>query len=761
MLWNFSEEVQFILSKAKDEMLLLNHPYIGTEHLVLSILKNDSFMCNRLRNYGLTYDKFRDEIIRVIGVGSKKSKFFLHTPLLKKVLEDAMMDSRDFHHGEVSVSDLFSSLLEEGEGIAIRIFIGMGINVDDMYNEFNSKFVKKNRKKKRRLLIDDLGVDLVGQASMGKLDPVVDREEEISRLIEILCRRGKNNPILIGEAGVGKTAIVEELAFRIYNGDVPSGLVDKKIISIDMASLVSGTKYRGEFEERMQKVIHEAQDDGNIILFIDEIHTLVGAGGAEGAIDASNILKPALARGNIRCIGATTLDEYKKYIENDRALARRFQKLVIEEPDERSTFNILKHLKPIYEKYHHVSISDDILREIVNLSKRYIFDRYNPDKSIDILDEVASMVSIRKSCDEEKLLELKKKIGDVRKRKNDLILDSDVKGAYSYLKEEASLVDQVNRLELNRRDSNKIINLKDVARVIRQKTGFPVYEIMRDDVRSIFNIESLLKKEIVGQIRAINSLIESVKKIKLGFFDEKVKSYFFVGPTGVGKTNLAKIFATSLVGNNNFIRIDMSEFSDASAVSKFIGSNPGYVGYQDHYSVIEKIKDKPNAVILLDEVDKAHVSVINLLYQILDEGEIRDSQNRVIRLHNSIIIMTSNLGYENIKVGFCDRNGDIRNELKAKFSDSLINRIDYIISFDYLKEDDIIEIVKNKLNILKDKYNDFSYDDDLVKDIVRKSEYQVYGARRVDRVIKSLVESSIIDKIINHEDVERSDVETV
>ena len=761
MLWNFSEEVQFILSKAKDEMLLLNHPYIGTEHLVLSILKNDSFMCNRLRNYGLTYDKFRDEIIRVIGVGSKKSKFFLHTPLLKKVLEDAMMDSRDFHHGEVSVSDLFSSLLEEGEGIAIRIFIGMGINVDDMYNEFNSKFVKKNRKKKRKLLIDDLGVDLVGQASMGKLDPVVDREEEISRLIEILCRRGKNNPILIGEAGVGKTAIVEELAFRIYNGDVPSGLVDKKIISIDMASLVSGTKYRGEFEERMQKVIHEAQDDGNIILFIDEIHTLVGAGGAEGAIDASNILKPALARGNIRCIGATTLDEYKKYIENDRALARRFQKLVIEEPDERSTFNILKHLKPIYEKYHHVSISDDILREIVNLSKRYIFDRYNPDKSIDILDEVASMVSIRKSCDEEKLLELKKKIGDVRKRKNDLILDSDVKGAYSYLKEEASLVDKVNRLELNRRDSNKIINLEDVARVIRQKTGFPVYEIMKDDVRSIFNIESLLKKEIVGQIRAINSLIESVKKIKLGFFDEKVKSYFFVGPTGVGKTNLAKIFATSLVGNNNFIRIDMSEFSDASAVSKFIGSNPGYVGYQDHYSVIEKIKDKPNAVILLDEVDKAHVSVINLLYQILDEGEIRDSQNRVIRLHNSIIIMTSNLGYENIKVGFCDRNGDIRNELKAKFSDSLINRIDYIISFDYLKEDDIIEIVKNKLNILKDKYNDFSYDDDLVKDIVRKSEYQVYGARRVDRVIKSLVESSIIDKIINHEDVERSDVETV
>ena len=413
MLGNFSEEAQFILLKARDEMLGLNHPYIGTEHLVLSILKNEGNVSKKLELYGLTYDSFKKEIINIIGVGSKKSQFFLHTPLLKKVMENAMLDAKDCNRGEVTVEHLFSSLLEEGEGIAIRIFVGMGIDIDELYSEFHSKLLKKSKKRKKKMLIDELGVNLIEKAKNGQVDPVVGREKEVERLIEILCRRTKNNPILIGEAGVGKTAIVENLASRIACGDVPNLLLNKRIISLDMATLVSGTKYRGEFEERMQKMIKEVSEDGNVILFIDEIHTLVGAGGAEGAIDASNILKPALARGTIKCIGATTTDEYKKYIEEDKALDRRFQRLIIEEPDENATINILERLRPIYEQYHRVIIPIDSLKKIVELSNQYIFDRHNPDKSIDILDEVASMVSIQETAIEKEYRMLKQKLLDV------------------------------------------------------------------------------------------------------------------------------------------------------------------------------------------------------------------------------------------------------------------------------------------------------------------------------------------------------------
>ena len=753
MLGNFSEESQFILLKAREEMLDLNHPYVGTEHLVLSILKNEEDISLRLASYGLNYDNFKKEIIEIIGRGSKKSPFFLHTPLLKKVMENAMLDAKDNNNGEVMPIHLVSSLLEEGEGIAIRIFINMGINLDDMYDEFSSKLIKRSKKKKKKLLIEELGVNLVDKALRGELDPVVGRDKEMKRLIEILCRRGKNNPILIGDAGVGKTAIVEELASLISSHDVPLGLQNKRIISLDLANVVSGTKYRGEFEERMQKLIKEISLDGNIILFIDEIHTLVGAGGAEGAIDASNILKPALARGNIKCIGATTLSEYKRYIECDKALDRRFQKIMIEEPNEKDTFLILKRLKPIYEKFHHVNISFDILKNIVDLSNRYVFDRKNPDKSIDILDEVCSRVSIRESDVEKEYCLLKKKLLDVQKKKNTLIMDSDIKSAYRYLKEEANISSKINDLELSIHPLKKEISLEDVAYVVHEKCGVPIYEILKDDVLGFSKLESELKRNIVGQDKAICELVRSAKRNRFGYSNHKVESYLFVGPTGVGKTNLAKVYADVMMGKGNLIRFDMSEYSDAISVHKIIGAAPGYVGYQDQNTMLSKIKDKPASVLLLDEIDKAHDSVINLLYQMLDDGMIRDANNDIVYLNHNIIIMTSNLGFEDIKVGFMGDNCHVVDSLKQKFPVSLINRIHHVIAFDSLKEGDIHFIVRRKLNDLKLKYSGFRYCSSLVKEIILESEYQEYGARKIDKIIESKVENLIIDKLMNHEEL--------
>ena len=753
VLGNFSEEAQVILLKAKDEMMDLNHPYIGTEHLVLSILKNEDEVSKKLSKYGLKYDSFRKEIIDIIGIGSKKSKFFLHTPLLKKVIENAVLDAKDFNHGEVTVEHLFSSLLEEGEGIAIRIFVGMGIDLEELYSEFNSRLIKRFKKRKKRMLVDDLGVNLVNKALECRIDPVVGREKEILSVIKILCRRNKNNPILIGEAGVGKTAIVEELAFRIAKGNVPSALLNKKIISVDMATMVAGTKYRGEFEERMQKLIKEVSDDGDIILFIDEIHTLVGAGGAEGAIDASNIMKPALARGAFRCIGATTTYEYQKYIEEDKALARRFQKVMVEEPSEEETINILEGVSSIYEKYHQVIISKDIIRKIVEMSNRYIFDRHNPDKALDILDEVASIVSIHENINEKKYRDLKNKLVDVQEKKNSLILDHDMEKAYDYLKEEVVLLNRVQEVEFSMQDFKKEVTLEDVASVIHEKSGIPVYEIMKGSNSEIDNMVKELNDKIIGQDDAIRELINTTKRIKFLGNNHKIKSFLFVGPTGVGKTRLAKLYGAMLVGESNFIRLDMSEFSDVTAINKFIGSSPGYVGYHDNHTVLSQIKNKPNCVLLLDEIDKAHSSVINLLYQILDEGVIRDSSNNTIHLEHSVIIMTSNLGYENSKVGFnTDKiigNGDI----KEKFSSALLNRIDYVINFCYLNEKNIEKIIRNRLDLLKNRYKYFKYSNSLVKDIVKESKFKIYGARRIDKIIETRLENNIIDRIYNKQDL--------
>ena len=755
MFGNFSEEAQNILVKAKLEMLELKHPYIGTEHLVLSMLSHSKKIKEKLSSYHLDYEIFKKEIIKVLGIGEENNSLFLYTPLLKKVINSAILDSKDNNDGVVTTEHLFSSLLEEGEGVAIRIFLSMGIDINAMYAEFATSLVKKVKpKKNRKLLIEELGINLNEKAKNNLTDPVIDRDKEIERVLEILCRRTKNNPILIGNAGVGKTAIVEELAKRIVTNEVPDYLKNKKIISLDMATTVAGTKYRGEFEERMKKILNEIETNDDIILFIDEIHTLVGAGGAEGAIDASNILKPALARGHLRCIGATTVEEYKKFIEKDKALERRFQKVNIEEPSYEKTLEILTKLKPIYEKFHKVILQPELLEDIVKLSAKYIYDRSEPDKSIDIMDEVCSRVSIKETKIDKEITSLELEIDKLDKLKNSYIIENNIDKAYTYRKKEIVLQEKLNNLMLNINRNNKIVTIKDVANVIHTKTQIPVYEILKDDAKVVKNIEKQLRDSIVGQDEAIKNLIDITKRIKFGYkIDNKCISFLFVGPSGTGKTALSKIYANLLVGGKNLIRLDMSEYADVTSVNKIVGSAPGYVGYDDNKNILDEIRNKPYSVILLDEIEKAHPQVINLFYQILDDGLIKDSKGNTIKFNNNIIIMTSNIGYEKNNVGFNNKvESTVLNELKNELSLPFVNRIDNIILFNHLTEENIRNIIKNKINVLKKKYANVTIkiSKNAVNEIVELSNYYDFGARKVDKIIKSKLENVIIDSILDN-----------
>ena len=750
MIGNFNIEAQKILKNAKNEMIMLGHPYIGTEHLLLAILKSDTDLAKRLNQYSLAYDNFKDELCKVVGKTDKKSEFFLYTPLLRKVIENAIIDSKENNNGEVTEEHLFYALLDEGEGIAIRLLIGMNIDIESMYDDFSSSLIKKtNHSNKRKLLVTELGFDMTSKVNDGTFDPVIGRDKEVKRVIEILCRRTKNNPILIGEAGVGKTAIVEELARRIAFEDVPNNLIGKRIISLDMATMVAGTKYRGEFEERMKKIVKEVEDNDDIILFIDEIHTLVGAGGAEGAIDASNILKPALARGNIHCIGATTTEEYKKFIEHDSALERRFQKVFINEPSIEETLNIISKLKPIYEKYHNVIVSDDVIKTIADLSEKYIFDRNRPDKEIDILDEVCSMVSMKKSKDSEKKMDIKKALSKLEKEKNSYIIDNHIDKAYDIRKKETELLSSLNDLELKSNENRGVITIKDVAYVINSRTNIPVYEVMDNPSQSISELKDNLKKMIIGQDNAIDSLMEMTKRIKFGY-NNRVYSTVFIGPSGVGKSALAKIFGSFLVGEDKFIRLDLSEYSDSTSVNKILGSSPGYVGYDDNKNILEEVRNNPNSVILLDEIDKAHPTVINLLYQILDEGKIKNSKGTIVRFDKAVIIMTTNGNYETNNIGFNKNNDGKISEVRNILGNALVNRIDDIIFFNTLKEDDVKKIITNKLNSLKNSYSniDVSFTDNLVNDIVTQCRYEQYGARRIEKIIQSKVIPKIIDALV-------------
>ena len=742
MFGQFTEEARKILINAKEEMMELRHPYVGSEHLLLAILKSKNNVSKKLKQYNLDYNKFKNKIIEVLGIGTKQSEWFLYTPLLKRIMENAMLDCKE-KNSEVTIESLFSNILEEGEGVAIRILISLNIDLDELYNEFSYKIFKP---KKKKLLLDELGEDLTSKANT--LDPVIGRDKEIKRVIEILSRRTKNNPLLIGEAGVGKTAIVEELSRMIAHGDVPNNLKTKKIISLDMATLVAGTKYRGEFEERVRKVIKEVEENSDIILFIDEIHTLVGAGGAEGAIDASNIFKPALARNKLRCIGATTTLEYKKFIESDKALERRFQKVNIEIPTKDTVKQILLKLKPIYENYHHVLIKEELLDKIIELSDKYIFDRHQPDKSIDILDEVCAKSSLKESKELLEYNKLNKKLQLLIQNKNEAISNNDFKKASSFKEKEFILMNKINNLELKLCNKNKNeVTIEEIANVINSKTKIPVYEILSENDISKINLEL---NTIIGQEKAIKEVSNIAKKIKLGYKDDKCYSLLFAGPSGVGKTELAKIFGRSLVGDN-VIRLDMSEFSEAHSVSKFVGAPPGYIGYNDNKTILEEIRNKPFSVLILDEIERANQSIINLLFQILDNGKIKDSKGVDVYFNNVIIIMTSNIGFDEINVGF-NKNNDDLTKLKEYFSIPFINRIDNIISFNRLKEENIKQIIDIKINKVVKKYKNIKIkiDESVFDEIIKLSNYNEFGARKIDKIIKDKLENIIIDKIIDN-----------
>lgn len=755
MFGNFTEEARKVLVMAKKEMQDLKHPYVGSEHLVLAILKSENHVSQKLKEYDLDYEKMKEEIIHIIGIGKKESEWFLYTPLLKRVIENAILDSKENNNGEVTIEHLFSSLLEEGEGVAIRIMLGLDIDLDEMYNDFVIQLSSpKKKKNKKKLLLEELGVDLTKKAEENKLDPVIGREEELKRILEILSRRTKNNPILIGEAGVGKTAIVEELSRRIVSGDVPLSLRNKRIISLDMATAVAGTKYRGEFEDRIRKILKEIEENDDIILFIDEIHTLVGAGGAEGAIDAANIFKPALARNKLRCIGATTIMEYKQFIEKDGALDRRFQKVMIEAPNKETVKDILSKLKAIYEKYHYVTIPDDMIDLMIDLSERYVYDRNQPDKAIDILDEVCARVSLKESKNIKRYNQLKKELNKLMKQKKEFILQNDFERASKCKEEENAIMHEINCLEIKVRDkSKKMVTKEDIAEVVHLKTKIPVYEILNDNVKVIQKLENNLKEKIIGQEEALKELIHIAKKIKLGFNDHnKCYSMMFIGPSGVGKTELSKIFADNMA-NGNMIKLDMSEFSEAHSISKIVGAPPGYVGYDDNRNILEEIRNKPYCVLILDEIEKAHPSIIHLLFQILDDSKVKDSNGNIIRFDHVIVLMTSNVGFHDINIGFNKKEEDmIMTKLKENFSVPFINRIDNVIPFHYLTKENITSLIHKKIKRLKEKYEtrniEIKINSKVIKEIVELSNYQEFGARKLDKIIKDKIDNFIIDEII-------------
>ena len=749
MFGKFSEEAQRVLVDAQKEMSELKHPYIGSEHLLLAILKNNQDLVNKFKKYKITYKSFKEELINLVGIGDNTPDLLLYSTTLKTILENVIIESRETGD-EISVNELLLSLLNEGEGKAIRILLSLGVDINKLYSDISEKR-KIKQKKSKKLIVEELGVDLTKRAKNNELDSVIGRDIELNRVIEILSRRTKNNPLLIGEAGVGKTAIAEELARRIVSGNVPMPLKNKRIISVDMACTVAGTKYRGEFEERIKKMVKELEDNDDVIIFIDEIHTLVGAGGAEGAIDASNILKPALARGKLKLIGATTISEYKKFIEKDNALDRRFQKVFVEEPDKSNLKNILMNLKSIYEAYHGVKIEEKLIDKIIELSDRYIYDRCEPDKSIDILDEVCTKVSLKEAKEEKEIIKLSDCLTKIQKEKNNAIINQNYDKAYSLKEDEEELQSKINKLKLDymRKEKVKKVKLKDIVEVVSSKTKIPINEISKDYITSINEIEKTLKENIIGQDEAIDKLIDISKKIKLGIKD-KNRSYsvLFCGSTGTGKTYLSKLFAENLVGKNNVIKLDMSEYSESISINKIIGSPAGYVGYDDNKNILEEIRNKPYSVLILDEIEKAHKSVLNFFLNILDEGNCKDSSGKIVRFDNVLIIMTSNAYVSKSLMGF--NKNTTNNSLEDFFSKEFINRIDEIVPFNKFTEEDINKIIIKEANKCYKKYNSENIISlDMINRIIKESNYEEYGVRKLCKAVRKEIENQIVCNIFS------------
>jgi ATP-dependent Clp protease ATP-binding subunit ClpC len=781
MFGRFTERAQKVLALAQEEAIRLGHNNIGTEHILLGLVREgEGIAAKALYGLGLGSDKIQKEVETLIGKGQEAAQTIHYTPRAKKVIELSMDEARKLGHSYVGTEHILLGLIREGEGVAARVLNNLGVSLNKARQQV-LQLLGSNESgghqggasvSANTPTLDSLARDLTAIAREGSLDPVIGRSKEIQRVIEVLSRRTKNNPVLIGEPGVGKTAIAEGLAQQIVNNEVPEILRDKRVMTLDMGTVVAGTKYRGEFEDRLKKVMDEIRQAGNIILFIDELHTLIGAGGAEGAIDASNILKPSLARGELQCIGATTLDEYRKYIEKDAALERRFQPIRVDEPTAEESVRILEGLRDRYEAHHRVSITDEAIEAAVKLSDRYISDRFLPDKAIDLIDEAGSKVRLRSYTTPPNLKELEVKLDEVRKEKDSAVQSQEFEKAASLRDTEQRLREQLEETKKTWKEKqgkeNSEVTVEDIASVVASWTGIPVSKLAQTETAKLLNLEEILHSRVIGQDEAVKAVSKAVRRARAGLKDPKrpIGSFVFLGPTGVGKTELARALAEAMFGDEDaMIRIDMSEYMEKHSTSRLVGSPPGYVGYEEGGQLTEKVRRKPYSVILLDEIEKAHPDVFNILLQVLEDGRLTDSKGRTVDFRNTVLIMTSNVGAEALKrnkyVGFNiqdgeqdykDMKGKVMEELKKAFRPEFLNRIDEIIVFHALERkhlEEIVTLLSDQLvKRLKEQHISLELTEAAKGKISIEGYDPEYGARPLRRAIQKHVEDRLSEELL-------------
>ena len=796
MTYKFTNRAEKALEIANELAIELNHNYIGTEHLLYGLIAEGTGVASQvLEMQNLTPEKVLEEIEMLIGRGNEDTNVeetIGFTPRTKRVIENAFKEAKRLDSEYIGTEHMLIGIMKEGDSVAVRIMLDLNINPQKIYNEIiklvsedeninlNSK--QANNKNigsfNQTPTLNQFGTDLTKQAGEGKLDPVIGRTEEIQRVLQILSRRTKNNPCLIGEPGVGKTAVVEGLAEKIIAGDVPETLKNKRVVNVDISSMVAGAKYRGDFEERIKKSLAEVKKVGDVILFIDEIHTIVGAGSAEGAVDAANILKPLLARGEVQVIGATTLNEYRKYIEKDAALERRFSPVNVGEPTPDETVEILEGIRDKYEAHHNVKITKEAIESAVKLSVRYINDRFLPDKAIDLVDEAASRVKMRNYTRPDSIKKLEDKVLSIDKEKEEAVRVQDFEKAANLRDKENETKKKLEKEKQKWEDRNtksvSVLTEEDIADVISSWTGIPVKKLTQDENEKLKNLEKTLHERVIGQNEAVEAVAKAIRRGRVGLKDPNrpIGSFLFLGPTGVGKTELSKALAEVLFGNENaMLRIDMSEYMEPHSVSKLIGSPPGYVGFDEGGQLTEKIRRKPYSVILLDEVEKAHPDVMNMLLQILDDGRLTDAQGRTVNFKNTVIIMTANIGARLITdknmLGFSNNNNkneetqkeyetikkDVMGELKKQFRPEFINRIDEIIVFHKLNNEDIRKIMDIMLNQLisrlKEQEIDIEIDESVKKLLIEKGVDIKYGARPLKRTIQNILEDKIAEAMLD------------
>ena len=792
MMQRFTDDAQRVLSLAQEAALELGHDYVGTEHVLIGLTKvKNGVAAKALEELGLVTEDIFEAVERHVGRGNKKATSIYMTPRVKHVLELAIQVANHMNHNYVGTEHILLGLLSDGSGVAVAILRAMNIRNNDIVEAIRSILGSNkgsNNGGQEGLNsnndlgeLSDFATDLNESAKQGKIDPVIGRDTEIQRVIQILSRRTKNNPVLIGEPGVGKTAIAEGLAQRIVTGNVPEILRNKRIISISIGSMLAGAKYRGEFEERLKKAIDEVQQHDDMIIFIDEIHTLVGAGATEGAMDAANILKPALARGEFQVIGATTLDEYKKHIEKDAALERRFQPVQVGEPNEEDALEILKGLRDRYEAFHKAKITDEALKAAVSLSNRYITDRFLPDKAIDVVDEAASKVRMKVFSAAPDVKALEDRLNTVKKEKEAAVTSQDFEKAAKLRDEEKSLskeIDDKKSVAKEKSDQKLIVTEEDIATVVAQWTGIPVAKIAEEESETLLHLEEELHKRVVGQDEAVTAVAKAVRRARAGLKDPKrpIGSFLFLGPTGVGKTELARALASSLFGDESaMIRLDMSEYMEKHTVSRLVGAPPGYVGYEEGGQLTDAVRRKPYSVILLDEVEKAHADFFNILLQVLDDGRLTDSQGRTVDFRNTVIIMTSNLGAkalhknspelgflaakkadsnvdENKGIDFKEAKKSVMDAVKRHFRPEFLNRIDEMIVFHPLTEEDLKEIVtilmSDVTKRLEERDLHLEITTEAMKLLVKEGSDFTMGARPLKRAIQRLIEDPVSDLIL-------------